>query len=336
MEKDEQRDEAVVLGETTATELPVDDLSTVVRTAAALCGTCHPPAVLIAHPTPTAGPCMSHQHLRPSWPRVIPASSRGVAQVAHLASVLLEAGVWVPSKHIHSSSPASLLPPTPELPQASRPVHRPFCCCICYLDERALKARCHCRLLEQVGNLAGGNSSEGTWGQQPDSALGLCWELHLQKHQLCGGSRLQRAFGRAAVALTEHQEVPGLSARLSGQISFCNRDWAGEDAEFISFDIRSWQREQEALRTLRQEDLISPLDKSKLGWGRTFANLCLCSSQLDTRLQMRLEEMLIEEHALEQQELIASCPPEDAVFDQRARRRLLRSVGDPGPHLGVP
>uniref|UniRef100_A0A8C3CDK8 HYDIN protein n=1 Tax=Cairina moschata TaxID=8855 RepID=A0A8C3CDK8_CAIMO len=46
---------------------------------------------------------------------------------------------------------------------------------------------------------------------------------------------------------------------------------------------------------------------------------------LDTRLQMRLEEMLIEEHALEQQELIASCPPEDAVFDQRARRRLLRA-----------
>lgn len=138
------------------------------------------------------------------------------------------------------------------------------------------------------------------------------------------------------MALTERHEVPGLSACLSGQISFCNRDWAGEDAEFISFDMRSWRREQEALQTLRQEDLISPLNKSRLGWGRTFANLCLYSPQLNTRLQMRLEEMLIEEHALEQQELVASCPPEDAVFDQRARRRLLRSVGDPGPHLGVP
>lgn len=138
------------------------------------------------------------------------------------------------------------------------------------------------------------------------------------------------------MALTERHEVPGLSARLSGQISFCNRDWAGEDAEFISFDIRSWQREQEALQTLRQENLISHLNKSRLGWGRTFANLCLCSPQLDTRLQMRLEEMLIEEHALEQQELTASSPSEDAVFDQRARRRLLRSVGDPGPRLGVP
>lgn len=135
MEKNEQRDEAVVLGETTATELPMDDSSTVVRTAAALRGTCHPPAALIAHPTPAAGSCTSHRHLGPSWPCVIPASSQGVAQVAHLASVLLEAGVWVPSEHIHSSSSASLLPPTPELPQASRPVHRPFSCCICYLDE---------------------------------------------------------------------------------------------------------------------------------------------------------------------------------------------------------
>ncbi|XP_032051538.1 hydrocephalus-inducing protein homolog [Aythya fuligula] len=49
------------------------------------------------------------------------------------------------------------------------------------------------------------------------------------------------------------------------------------------------------------------------------------STVLNTRLQMRMEEMLIEEHTLEQQELIASCPPEDAVFDQRARRRLLRA-----------
>ncbi|OXB57221.1 hypothetical protein ASZ78_016396 [Callipepla squamata] len=37
-----------------------------------------------------------------------------------------------------------------------------------------------------------------------------------------------------------------------------------------------------------------------------------------------MEEMLVEEHALEQQKLLASGPPEDAVFDQRARRRLVR------------
>ncbi|NXK55437.1 HYDIN protein, partial [Chauna torquata] len=45
----------------------------------------------------------------------------------------------------------------------------------------------------------------------------------------------------------------------------------------------------------------------------------------DARLQMRMEEMLVEEHALEQQKLLAACPPEDVVFDQRARRRLVRA-----------
>ncbi|XP_065590287.1 hydrocephalus-inducing protein homolog [Cyrtonyx montezumae] len=45
---------------------------------------------------------------------------------------------------------------------------------------------------------------------------------------------------------------------------------------------------------------------------------------LDVCLQMKMEEMLVEEHALEQLKLLASCPPEEAVFDQRARRRLLR------------
>ncbi|XP_021264314.1 hydrocephalus-inducing protein homolog isoform X3 [Numida meleagris] len=43
---------------------------------------------------------------------------------------------------------------------------------------------------------------------------------------------------------------------------------------------------------------------------------------LDIRLQMQMEEMLVEEHALEQQKLSSS--PEDLVFDQRARQRLLR------------
>ncbi|NWH50429.1 HYDIN protein, partial [Fregata magnificens] len=44
-----------------------------------------------------------------------------------------------------------------------------------------------------------------------------------------------------------------------------------------------------------------------------------------TRLQMRMEEMLIEEHALEQQKALASGPPGDTAFDQRARRRLLKA-----------
>ncbi|NXW03107.1 HYDIN protein, partial [Fregetta grallaria] len=45
----------------------------------------------------------------------------------------------------------------------------------------------------------------------------------------------------------------------------------------------------------------------------------------DTRLQMQMEQMLIEEHALEQQKALASGPPEDTAFDQRARRRLLKA-----------
>ncbi|KAM6409238.1 hydrocephalus-inducing protein homolog [Rhynochetos jubatus] len=46
---------------------------------------------------------------------------------------------------------------------------------------------------------------------------------------------------------------------------------------------------------------------------------------LDTRLQMQMEQMLIEEHALEQQKALASGPPGDTAFDQRARRRLLKA-----------
>ncbi|NXT36809.1 HYDIN protein, partial [Pelecanoides urinatrix] len=45
----------------------------------------------------------------------------------------------------------------------------------------------------------------------------------------------------------------------------------------------------------------------------------------DTRLQMQMEQMLIEEHALEQQKALAAGPPTDTVFDQRARRRLLKA-----------
>ncbi|NXU58594.1 HYDIN protein, partial [Turnix velox] len=46
---------------------------------------------------------------------------------------------------------------------------------------------------------------------------------------------------------------------------------------------------------------------------------------LDTWLQMQMEQMLIEEHALELQKALTSGPPEDTVFDQRARQRLLKA-----------
>ncbi|KAM6349650.1 LOW QUALITY PROTEIN: hydrocephalus-inducing protein homolog [Podargus strigoides] len=46
---------------------------------------------------------------------------------------------------------------------------------------------------------------------------------------------------------------------------------------------------------------------------------------LDTRLLMQMEQMLIEEHALEQQKALASSPWEDTAFDQSARQRLLNA-----------
>ncbi|XP_065519875.1 hydrocephalus-inducing protein-like, partial [Lathamus discolor] len=45
----------------------------------------------------------------------------------------------------------------------------------------------------------------------------------------------------------------------------------------------------------------------------------------DAQLQMQMEEMLIEEHALEQQKALASRPPEDTAFHQRVHRRLLKA-----------
>ncbi|XP_075290309.1 hydrocephalus-inducing protein homolog isoform X2 [Opisthocomus hoazin] len=48
-------------------------------------------------------------------------------------------------------------------------------------------------------------------------------------------------------------------------------------------------------------------------------------TMLDTRLQMQMEQMLLEEHALEQQKALASGHPEDTAFDQHARRRLLKA-----------
>ncbi|NXX62461.1 HYDIN protein, partial [Scopus umbretta] len=48
-------------------------------------------------------------------------------------------------------------------------------------------------------------------------------------------------------------------------------------------------------------------------------------TMFDTRLQMQMEHMLIEEHALEQQKALASSLPEGTAFDQHARRRLLKA-----------
>ncbi|KAM4640218.1 hydrocephalus-inducing protein-like [Amazona ochrocephala] len=45
----------------------------------------------------------------------------------------------------------------------------------------------------------------------------------------------------------------------------------------------------------------------------------------DAQLQMQMEEMLIEEHALEQQKALTSCPPEDTAFHQRVHQRLLKA-----------
>ncbi|KAM9374294.1 hydrocephalus-inducing protein homolog [Phaethornis superciliosus] len=46
---------------------------------------------------------------------------------------------------------------------------------------------------------------------------------------------------------------------------------------------------------------------------------------LDAVLQMQMEQMLMEEHALEQQKALVSSPLEDAAFDPLARRRLLKA-----------
>ncbi|XP_074751210.1 hydrocephalus-inducing protein homolog isoform X1 [Athene noctua] len=46
---------------------------------------------------------------------------------------------------------------------------------------------------------------------------------------------------------------------------------------------------------------------------------------LDPGLQMQMERLLMEEHALEQQKAFTSGPPEATAFDQHARQRLLRA-----------
>ncbi|XP_053911618.1 hydrocephalus-inducing protein homolog isoform X1 [Cuculus canorus] len=46
---------------------------------------------------------------------------------------------------------------------------------------------------------------------------------------------------------------------------------------------------------------------------------------LEPCLQMQMEQMLLEEHALEQLKALACGPPEDTAFDQRARCGLLKA-----------
>ncbi|NXI34967.1 HYDIN protein, partial [Galbula dea] len=48
-------------------------------------------------------------------------------------------------------------------------------------------------------------------------------------------------------------------------------------------------------------------------------------TMLDTWLQMQVEELLLEEHALEEQKALSSGLPGDITFDQQARQRLLRA-----------
>ncbi|XP_074783220.1 hydrocephalus-inducing protein homolog isoform X2 [Athene noctua] len=70
------------------------------------------------------------------------------------------------------------------------------------------------------------------------------------------------------------------------------------------------QREEAALleETLATEPPPDPLD-----------------TVLDPGLQMQMEQLLMEEHALEQQKALTSGPPEATAFDQHARQRLLKA-----------
>uniref|UniRef100_A0A8C8EBQ1 HYDIN protein n=1 Tax=Otus sunia TaxID=257818 RepID=A0A8C8EBQ1_9STRI len=72
-----------------------------------------------------------------------------------------------------------------------------------------------------------------------------------------------------------------------------------------------------------QKDPITPLNTSRgEPWeGPLLTSHCLSFPQLDPRLQMQMEQMLIEEHALEQQKALTSGPPEATAFDQHARQR---------------
>lgn len=70
--------------------------------------------------------------------------------------------------------------------------------------------------------------------------------------------------------------------------------------------------------------------------GPLLTSPCLFFPQWDAQLQMQMEEMLMEEHALEQQKALTSRPPEDTAFHQRVHRRLLKLVGTPVAYLQGP
>uniref|UniRef100_A0A8C3T1C3 HYDIN axonemal central pair apparatus protein n=1 Tax=Chelydra serpentina TaxID=8475 RepID=A0A8C3T1C3_CHESE len=59
--------------------------------------------------------------------------------------------------------------------------------------------------------------------------------------------------------------------------------------------------------------------------GLRLTSYSLCFPQFDTWLQMEVERLLIQEHALEQQKAIVSDPTEDATLSQRARRKLVKA-----------
>ncbi|CAM9137516.1 unnamed protein product, partial [Bubo scandiacus] len=59
--------------------------------------------------------------------------------------------------------------------------------------------------------------------------------------------------------------------------------------------------------------------------GPLLTSRCLSFPQLDPRLQMQMEQMLMEENAQEQQKALASGAPEATAFDQHAHQRLLKA-----------
>lgn len=139
-------------------------------------------------------------------------------------------------------------------------------------------------------------------------------------------------------------KVPGLSGCLSGQLGFYNSDRAGEDAGVRFPGDTVLAKRAGGVTDTEQRDRRTPSPFStRAGWD-PLSETCpvpwegplltsLSFPQLDIQLQMQMEQMLIEEHALEQQKALASGPLEDTAFDQRARQRLLKLVGTPRPCL---
>ncbi|CAM9369081.1 unnamed protein product, partial [Bubo scandiacus] len=88
--------------------------------------------------------------------------------------------------------------------------------------------------------------------------------------------------------------------------------------EFIALEMRPWLREQEVSQTLSSK-IEGPHHPSQQEQGGALGRT------LDPQLQMQMEQMLIEEHALAQQKALTSGPPEATAFDQHSRQRLLKA-----------